>query len=108
MTLYFVIFSDEVDEYVITESEPTSLQISTPPSSNISVHETSPNCQLLFWCNYFVKTEVSNTIYEDYVQFKHVNDIIKSVQIQNFEQDSDENNFQKNKIKLLKVEIKKV
>ena len=33
MTLYFVIFSDEVDEYVITESEPTSLQISTPPSS---------------------------------------------------------------------------
>ena len=56
-----------------------------------------------------MKNEVFNTFYEDYVEFKHyVNDIMKSV-TQNSElltSLSDENNFEKTKIKSLEEEIK--
>ena len=63
------------------------------------------NCQSLFRCNDFVKNEVFNTFYEDYVEFEHyVNDIVKLVTpITSL---LDENNFKKMKIKSLEEEIK--
>ena len=74
MTSYFPISNEQLNENEVTESEPTSSDISTPPPSNISVHETSSNWRGL------VKNEVFNKFYEDYVEFKHyVNDIMKSV-----------------------------
>ena len=48
MTSYFPISNDQLDENEVTESEPISFDISTPPTSNISVHEISSNCQPLF------------------------------------------------------------
>ena len=80
MASYFRISNDQLDQTKVAESEPISSGISTSPPLNISVHQTSSNCQPLFRCNDFVKDEVLNTSYEDYVEFKHyVNDIMKSV-----------------------------
>ena len=107
MTSHFPIYNDQLNENKVTESEPISSGISTSPPSNISVHQTSSNCQPLFRCNDFVKNEVFNTFYEDYVKFKHqVNDIVKLVTpVRSL---SDENNFKKTKIKSLEEEIKKL
>ena len=80
MLSYFLISNDQLDINEATESEPISLDISTPLSSNISAHETSSNCQPLFRCNDLAKNMVFNMCYGDYVEFKHyVNDIKKSV-----------------------------
>ena len=107
MTSHFPIYNDQLNENKVTESEPISSGISTSPPSNISVHQTSSNCQPLFRCNDFVKNEVFNTFYEDYVECKHyVNDIMKSVT--SVTSLSDENNFEKKKIKSLEEEIKKL
>ena len=108
MTSHFPIYNDQLNENKVTESEPISSGISTSPPSNISVHQTSSNCQPLFRCNDFVKNEVFNTFYEDYVECKHyVNDIMKSVT--SVTSLSDENNFEKkSKIKSLEEEIKKL
>ena len=119
MTSHFPIYNDQLNENKVTESEPISSGINTspppppplppsPPPSNISVHQTSSNCQPLFRCNDFVKNEVFNTFYEDYVECKHyVNDIMKSVT--SVTSLSDENNFEKKKkIKSLEEEIKKL
>ena len=60
-------------------------------------------------CNDFVKNEVFNTFFEDYVEFKHyVNDTMKSVTPNSelLTTLSDENNFEKTKIKSLEEEIK--
>ena len=85
---YFPISNDKLDENKVTESEtysristspPSNISsgISTSPPSNISVHQTSSKCQPSFRCNDFVRNEVFNTFYEDYVEFKHcVNDIV--------------------------------
>ena len=57
----------------------------------------------------FVKNDVFNTFYEDYVEFKHyVNDIMKSVTPNSelLTSLSDENNLEKMKIKWLEKEIK--
>ena len=107
MTSYFPISNDQLNENKVTESEPISSGISTSPLSKISVHQTSPNCQPLFRCNDFVKNEVFNTPYEDYVEFKHyVSNIIKSVTpVKSL---SDENNFKKTKVKSLDEDIKKL
>ena len=111
MTSYFPISNDQLNESEVTESQSISSDISTSPPSNTSVHETSSTCQPSFRCNDFVKNEVFNTFYEDYVEFKHyVNDIMKLV-ISNSEllaSLSDENNFEKKKIKSLEDEIKKL
>ena len=78
MTSYFPNSNDQVNENEITASEPLSSDISTSLPSNTPVYETCSNCQPLFRCNDFVKNEVFNTIYEDYVEFKHyLNDIMK-------------------------------
>ena len=96
MTSHFPIYNDQLNENKVTESEPISSGISTSPPSNISVHQTSSNCQPLFRCNDFVKNEVFNTFYEDYVECKHyVNDIMKSVT--SVTSLSDENNLEKKK-----------
>ena len=111
MTSYFPISDDKINENKVTESEPISSDISTSPPSNISVLETYSNCQPLFRCNDFVKNEVFNTFYEDYVEFKHyVNDIMKSVTPNSelLTSLSDENNFEKTKIKSLEEELKKL
>ena len=80
MTSYFPISNDQLNENKVTESEPISSDISTSPPSNISVHQTSSNCQPLFRSNDFVKNEVFNTFYEDYVKLKHyVNNNVKLV-----------------------------
>ena len=80
MTSHFPIYNDQLNENKVTESEPISSGISTSPPSNISVHQTSSNCQPLFRCNDFVKNEVFNTFYEDYVKLKHyVNNNVKLV-----------------------------
>ena len=80
MTSYFPISNDQLNENKVTESEPISSGISTSPPSNISVHQTSSNCQPLFRSNDFVKNEVFNTFYEDYVKLKHyVNNNVKLV-----------------------------
>ena len=110
MALYFPISSDQLNENEVTESQSISSDISTSPPSNISVHETSSNCQPSFRCNGFVKNEIFNTFYEDYVEFNHyINDIMKSVTLNSelLTSLSDENNFEKTKIKLLEEEIKK-
>ena len=105
MTSYFPILNDQLNENKVTESEPISSGISTSPPSNISAHQTSSNCQPLFRCNDFFKNEVFNTFYEDYVEFKHyVNDILKLVTV--ITDLSDENSFEKMKIKSLEEEIK--
>ena len=105
MTSYFPIPNDQLNENKVTESEPISSGISTSPPSNISAHQTSSNCQPLFRCNDFFKNEVFNTFYEDYVEFKHyVNDIVKLVTL--ITGLSDENSFEKMKIKSLEGEIK--
>ena len=65
-----VISNDQLNEYEITVSEPTSYTSLHGP------HETSSNCQSLFLCNDFVKNEDFNTFYEDYVEFKQVSDIL--------------------------------
>ena len=89
----------------MTSYFPISSGISTSPPSNISAHQTSSNCQPLFRCNDFFKNEVFNTFYEDYVEFKHyVNDIVKLVTV--ITDLSDENSFEKMKIKSLEEEIK--
>ena len=109
MTSYFPISNDQLNENEVTESEPISSDISTSPASNSSVHETSSNCQPFFRCNDFVKDEVFNTFYEDYVEFKHyVNDIMKSVTPNSelLTSLSDENDLEKMKIKSLEKEIK--
>ena len=109
MTSYFPISNDQLNESEVTESQSISSDISTSPPSNTSVHETSSTCQPLFRFNDFVKNEVFNTFYEDYVEFKHSeNDIMKSVTpnselLTNL---SDENNSEKMKIKSLEEEIK--
>ena len=103
MTSYFSNSIDQLNENEVTESESISSDISTSPASNISVHEASSNCQSIFRCNDFVKSEVFNTFYEDYVEFKHyVNDILKSVTPNSelLTSLSDENNFEKMKILL--------
>ena len=80
MTSYFPISNDQLNESEVTESQSISSDISTSPPSNTSVHETSSTCQPLFRFNDFVKNEVFNTFYEDYVESKHyVNNIMKSV-----------------------------
>ena len=87
------------------------LKVNQPPSSNISVHETSSNCQPLFRCNDFVENQVFTTFYVDYVEFKHyVNDSMKSVtpNLELLTSLSDENNLEKTKIKSLEEEIKKL
>lgn len=63
MTSYFVISNVQLDENEVTKTEPVSSMISTLPSSNISVHETSSNCQPLSRSNDFDKNEVFNTFY---------------------------------------------
>ena len=96
MALYFPISSDQLNENEVTESQSISSDISTSPPSNISVHETSSNCQPSFRCNGFVKNEIFNTFYEDYVEFNHyINDIMKSVTLNSelLTSLSDENNF---------------
>ena len=101
MTLYLPISNDQLNENEVAESEPISSDISTSPPLNTFVHETSSNCQPLFRCNDFVKNEVFNTFYENYVEFKHyVNDIMKSVTPNSelLTSLSDENNFEKMKI----------
>ena len=87
------------------------LKVNQPLYSNTSVHETSSNCKPLFRCNDFVENQVFNTFYEDYVEFKHyVNDSMKSVTPNSelLTSLSDENNFEKTKIKSLEEEIKKL
>ena len=109
MTSYFSNSIDQLNENEITESESISSDISTSQASNISVHEASSNFQPIFRCNDFVKSEVFNTFYEDYVEFKHyVNDIMKSVTPNSelLTSLSDENNCEKMKIKSLEEEIK--
>ena len=109
MTLYLPISNDQLNENEVAESEPISSDISTSPPLNTFVHETSSNCQPLFRCNDFVKNEVFNTFYEDYVEFKHyVNDSMKSVTPNSelLTSLSDENNFEKMKIKSLEEKIK--
>ena len=66
---YFPISNDQLNENEVIESEPISPDISTSPPSNITVHETSSNCQPLFRCNDYVKNEVFDTFYEDYLEF---------------------------------------
>ena len=107
MTSYFPISNDKLNENKVSESEPISTGISTSPLSNLSVHQASPNYQPFFRCNNFVKNKDFDTLYEDYVQFKHyVYDIIKLVNpVTSL---SDENNFKKTKIKSLGEEIKKL
>ena len=63
MKSYFVISNDQLDQNKVTESEPVSLNISISPSSNISVHETSSNCQPFLQSNGFDENEVFNTFY---------------------------------------------
>ena len=109
MTSYFPISNDQSNESEVTESQSISSDISTSPPSNTSVHETSSNCQPLFRFNDFVKNEVFNTFYEDYVEFKHyINDIMKPITPNSelLTSLSDENNFEKMKIKSLEEEIK--
>ena len=79
-----------------------SLNINNPPSSNISVHETCPsNYQPVFRSEYFVKNEVFIMFCKDYVQFIHyVNELLTSL--------SNENIFEKTKIKSLEEEMKKL
>ena len=111
MTSYFPISNDQLSENEVTESRPISPDISTSPPSNISVHKTSSNCQPLFRYNDYVKNEVFSTFYEDYVEFMdHVNDIMKSVNPNSelLTSPSDENNFEKTKIKLFEEKIKKL
>ena len=74
-------------------------------ASALHRHQNSSNCQPLFRCSDFVKNEVFNTFYEDYVEFKHhVNYTVKLVTpVTSL---SNENNFEKIKIKS-EEEIKK-
>ena len=75
-------------------------------ASALHRHQNSSNCQPLFRCSDFVKNEVFNTFYEDYVEFKHyVNYTVKLVTPKTSL--SNENNFEKIKIKSLEEEIKK-
>ena len=109
MVSYFPISNDQLNENEVTEREPISSDISTSPPSNTSVNETCSNYQPLFWCNDFVKNEVFNTFYEDYVEFKHyVNDTMKSVTSNSelLTSLSDKNNWEKMKIKSLEEDIK--
>ena len=76
-----------------------------------AVRETFSNGQSLSWSNDFVKNQIFNTSYEDYVEFNHyVNEIIKSVSPNSelLTRLSDGNNSQKTKIKSLEKEMKNV
>lgn len=62
MTSYFPISNDQLNKNEVIENEPISFDISTPLPSNMSVHETSSNCQPFFRCNDLVKNRVFNVL----------------------------------------------
>ena len=51
------------------------------PESNKSFHEVShvTDQRSAFHCNDYVRNEVFDTFYNDYLEFKHINNIIKTI-----------------------------
>ena len=99
-----------IEPIINLEKEPNSLDVNTPLISDKSnCNFSSSKSQKIGRCNDFVKNEIFDTFYEDYLEFKHyVNDIIETITpssdlIKNL---SNENVSKQKKIEMLQEEIK--
>ena len=99
-----------IEPIINFEKEPNSLDVNTPLISDKSnCNFSSSKSQKIGRCNDFVKNEIFDTFYEDYLEFKHyVNDIIETITpssdlIKNL---SNENVSKQKKTEMLQEEIK--
>ena len=99
-----------IEPIINLEKQPNSLDVNTlliSDKSNCNCSSSKP--QKIFQCNDFVKNEIFDTFYEDYVEFKHYgNDVIETITpssdlIKNL---FNENVSKQKKIEMLQEEIK--